>query len=68
MTNPFEDPDARYHVLVNEAGQYSLWPVFIDVPDGWDVSLESRPRDEAMNWIEEHWDDPATLGVGIRES
>ena len=25
-TNPFEDPDATYLVLVNHEGQYSLWP------------------------------------------
>ncbi len=35
MTNPFEDPDASYLVLVNDEGQHSLWPVFAEVPDGW---------------------------------
>ena len=32
MTNPFEDENGVYHVLVNEEGQHSLWPTFIDVP------------------------------------
>jgi len=35
MTNPFEDENGIYHVLINDEGQYSLWPSFIDVPDGW---------------------------------
>jgi uncharacterized protein YbdZ (MbtH family) len=26
MTNPFEDPDAGYVVLVNAEEQHSLWP------------------------------------------
>ena len=35
MTNPFEDADAQYLVLVNDEGQHSLWPAGIAVPDGW---------------------------------
>jgi MbtH protein len=38
-TNPFEDPDAEYLVLINDEGQHSLWPVFADVPDGWESHL-----------------------------
>lgn len=25
-SNPFEDPEGTYLVLVNDEGQYSLWP------------------------------------------
>ena len=32
MTNPFEDENGVYHVLVNDEGQHSLWPSFIDGP------------------------------------
>ena len=35
MTNPFEDPDGTYVVLVNDENQHSLWPSFVDVPEGW---------------------------------
>ena len=28
-TNPFEDEDGRYYALINDEGQYSLWPVFV---------------------------------------
>src|SRR5205807_1026521 len=37
VTNPFEDPNGRYFVLINDEGQYSLWPAFVKVPDGWTV-------------------------------
>ena len=30
MTNPFEDENGTYVVLINDEGQYSLWPDFID--------------------------------------
>ncbi|MGR4029499.1 MbtH family protein, partial [Bacillus sp. ZZQ-131] len=35
MTNPFENDNYTYKVLINEEGQYSLWPAFLDVPIGW---------------------------------
>lgn len=42
MANPFENADGTYLVLVNEEGQYSLWPGFIDVPSGWTVVHEQK--------------------------
>ena len=35
MTNPFEDENGVYHVLINAEGQHSLWPSFREAPDGW---------------------------------
>ncbi|WP_250285495.1 MbtH family protein [Frankia sp. CiP1_Cm_nod2] len=52
MTNPFEDPDGVYTVLVNAEGQYSLWPDFIDVPAGWTVEHGPGPRQECLDYIE----------------
>jgi MbtH protein len=57
MTNPFEDPDASYLVLVNDEGQHSLWPVFADVPDGWQVTFGEAGRQECLDFIEESWTD-----------
>lgn len=57
MTNPFEDPDGTYHVLVNDEGQHSLWPAFIDVPAGWAVVVDGATRDACLAYIEEHWTD-----------
>jgi MbtH protein len=57
MTNPFDDPDATYAVLVNAQSQYSLWPAFADVPPGWDVALTPRTRPECLDYVERHWTD-----------
>ena len=35
MTNPFDDENGRFYVLVNDENQHSLWPTFADVPAGW---------------------------------
>lgn len=63
MPNPFDDENGRFRVLVNDEGQHSLWPVFADVPAGWDVRLDDAPRDECLAYVEEHWTDmrPASL-------
>ncbi|MGW3730031.1 MbtH family protein, partial [Streptomyces sp. NPDC000851] len=37
-TNPFDDADGRFLVLVNDEGQHSLWPSFADVPGGWTIA------------------------------
>ncbi|MGW3045786.1 MbtH family protein [Kitasatospora sp. NPDC001159] len=57
MTNPFEDPDAEYLVLVNAEGQYSLWPAFAEVPAGWDTVFGTAGRAACLEHIEQHWTD-----------
>ncbi len=34
-TNPFDDENGQFHVLVNDEDQHSLWPAFAEVPAGW---------------------------------
>ncbi|MFF2922151.1 MbtH family protein [Streptomyces celluloflavus] len=62
-TNPFDDPDGTYLVLVNEEDQHSLWPAFAEVPQGWTVALAETDRRSALDFITEHWTDmrPRTL-------
>lgn len=57
MTNPFEDPNADYLVLKNEEGQFSLWPTFVDVPDGWESVFGEAPRQACLDFIEANWTD-----------
>jgi MbtH protein len=57
VPNPFEDPDASYLVLVNDEGQHSLWPVFIDVPEGWTTVFGEASRDDCLEYIEKAWTD-----------
>jgi uncharacterized protein YbdZ (MbtH family) len=63
MTNPFEDENGTYLVLVNDENQHSLWPAGIDVPAGWRVVLGASGRAECLAYVEAHWTDmrPASL-------
>ena len=56
-TNPFEDPDAKYLVLINDEGQHSLWPTFIDVPKGWTIIHKSDTRAACLEFINKSWTD-----------
>lgn len=56
-TNPFDDDNADFVVLVNDEEQHSLWPVFADVPDGWRVVFGEAERAACMEYIEANWPD-----------
>jgi MbtH protein len=56
-TNPFENDDARYLVLVNAENQHSLWPAFAEVPAGWTVVHGETDRQDALAYVNEHWTD-----------
>jgi MbtH protein len=57
MTNPFEDDNGTYHVLINAEGQHSLWPSFIEVPQGWTIIHQSETRSACLDFINQHWTD-----------
>ncbi|WP_327279936.1 MULTISPECIES: MbtH family protein [unclassified Streptomyces] len=57
MANPFDDPDGRFLVLVNDEGQHSLWPDFADVPAGWNVTFGPADRVPCVEHINTNWTD-----------
>ncbi|WP_328648244.1 MbtH family protein [Amycolatopsis sp. NBC_00348] len=57
MTNPFEDPEGTYLVLVNAENQHSLWPESVDVPAGWSVTFGPSARQECLDHVEANWTD-----------
>ena len=70
MTNPFENESGVYHVLVNEEGQHSLWPSFIDVPAGWTIVHASDTRAACLDFINQNWTDmrPRSLIEAMKRS
>ncbi|GAA3192322.1 MbtH family protein [Actinocorallia longicatena] len=58
--NPFDDDNGRFFVLVNDEEQYSLWPSFKEVPQGWRIVLgegAGAGRQECLDHIERVWTD-----------
>ncbi|WP_369392746.1 MbtH family protein [Streptomyces sp. CG1] len=57
MSNPFDAPDTKFLVLVNEEGQHSLWPSFVEVPAGWTVAHGEDSKDACLKYVEQNWAD-----------
>ncbi|MCP9622783.1 MbtH family protein [Nocardia otitidiscaviarum] len=55
-TNPFDNDEGEFSVLRNAEGQYSLWPDFAPIPEGWQVVHEGSRRD-CLDYVELHWTD-----------
>ena len=55
--NPFDDEDGVFYVLVNDELQYSLWPTFAVVPDGWTVVHGEASRQDCLEYVERTWVD-----------
>ncbi len=56
-TNPFDDEDGEFTVLVNDEDQHSLWPAFAEVPAGWRTAFGPAGRAESLAYVEANWTD-----------
>ncbi|WP_166905371.1 MbtH family protein [Mycobacterium sp. DL440] len=56
-SNPFDDENGTFYVLVNDEDQHSLWPAFADVPAGWRTVFGAAGRAECLSYVEEIWSD-----------
>ena len=57
MINPFDDDNGTFAVLINDEGQYSLWPTFAEVPAGWNVIHAADTRPACLEFINTNWTD-----------
>ncbi|MFC9843872.1 MbtH family protein [Streptomyces sp. NPDC060223] len=69
MANPFDDENGRFLALINDEGQYSLWPAFADVPAGWEIAHAEDTRQATLEYIEKNWTDmrPKSLIEEMRQ-
>lgn len=58
MSNPFDNVDGIFKVLRNDLGEYSLWPDFSVVPEGWTIEIEGASRENAIAYVDQHWAGP----------
>ncbi|GLU48917.1 MbtH family protein [Nocardiopsis ansamitocini] len=70
MSNPFDDTEGVFLVLVNDEDQHSLWPEFAEVPAGWRIVHGPGSREEALDYVNANWGDlrPRSLRVAMGES
>jgi uncharacterized protein YbdZ (MbtH family) len=59
-SNPFDDENGTFYVLVNDEEQHSLWPTFKEVPSGWRIVFGDdgqTGRQACLDYVDEHWTD-----------
>ncbi|MGE0783714.1 MbtH family protein [Mycolicibacterium sp.] len=68
-TNPFDDEDGTFFVLVNDEEQHSLWPTFAEIPAGWTKVFGEASRADCLAYVEENWKDirPRSLRERLAE-
>ena len=49
--------------LVNDEGQYSLWPAGKAIPDGWRQEGSTTDRETCLAYIEQVWTDMRPLSL-----
>jgi MbtH protein len=56
-TNPFDNADGTFLVLVNEENQHSIWPAFVEVPEGWNIAHPADSKQACLDYVEANWTD-----------
>jgi MbtH protein len=66
-TNPFDDENGKFLVLLNARGQYSLWPGFARVPAGWSIEAGPDSRAACIDFVEMRWGPALRPGASMMD-
>jgi MbtH protein len=59
----FDDEEAIFNVVVNHEVQYSIWPDYREIPNGWTAVGVSGKKKECLAYIEQVWTDMRPLSL-----
>jgi MbtH protein len=55
--------EVLYNVVINEEEQYSIWPVYKRIPEGWSAVGKTGTNQECVAYIDEVWTDMRPLSL-----
>lgn len=58
-----DDENVLYRVVVNFEEQYSIWPEYKQIPEGWRDAGKSGKKEECLSYINEVWTDMRPLSL-----
>ncbi len=61
-----EEDTAVYNVVVNHEEQYSIWPDYKDIPNGWRAVGRKGTKEECLAYIDQVWSDMRPLSLRKR--
>ena len=59
----FDDEDTIFNVVVNHEEQYSIWPEYKPIPNGWRATGKSGKKKECLDHIDQVWTDMRPLSL-----
>ena len=59
----WDKADSGFVVVVNHEEQYSIWPDYKAIPDGWRTVGKSGLKAECLAYIDEVWTDMRPLSL-----
>jgi MbtH protein len=66
MSTGSMQPEMAYEVVVNQQGQYSIWPIAKIVPNGWSIAGRQGSKESCLAFISETWTDMRPLSLRTR--
>lgn len=58
-----DSEDTIFQVVVNHEEQYSIWPDYKPVPNGWRTVGKSGVKQDCLNYIDQVWTDMRPLSL-----
>lgn len=58
-----DSPDTHFLVVVNHEEQYSIWPDYKPLPEGWRAVGQQGSKEECLAHIETVWTDMRPLSL-----
>jgi MbtH protein len=59
----WDSEDTIFRVVVNHEEQYSIWPDYKEVPNGWREVGKSGRKQECLDYIDQVWTDMRPLSL-----
>lgn len=59
----FDDEEREFIAVVNDEGQYSIWPADRDLPQGWNDAGRRGVKSVCLAFIEKTWTDMRPLSL-----
>jgi len=58
-----DDEDTVFYVVMNHEEQYSIWPEYKPIPNGWRAVGKSGKKKECLEHIDQVWTDMRPLSL-----
>lgn len=55
--------ETDFTVVINHEEQYSIWPTYKQIPDGWRAAGKAGKKAECLAYIDEVWTDMRPLSL-----